>query len=45
MKHLYGRNSRNAVIIFPKENYKKGDFVNVLVDDCTTATLFGKAVK
>ncbi|MGB0868067.1 MAG: tRNA (N6-isopentenyl adenosine(37)-C2)-methylthiotransferase MiaB [Flavobacteriales bacterium] len=44
-EHLYGRNSRNLVIIFPKENYKKGDFVNVLVDDCTTATLFGKAVK
>lgn len=44
-EHLYGRNSRNTVIIFPKENYKKGDFVNVLVDDCTTATLFGTAVK
>jgi tRNA-2-methylthio-N6-dimethylallyladenosine synthase len=39
-----GRNSQNKVIVFPKENYnlKKGDYVNVLVEDCTQATLLGK---
>jgi tRNA-2-methylthio-N6-dimethylallyladenosine synthase len=41
-----GRNSQNKVIVFPKENYdlKKGDYVNVVVDDCTQATLLGKII-
>ena len=39
-----GRNTQNTVIVFPKENYKLGDFVNVRVEDCTSATLKGKAV-
>lgn len=41
---LCGRNSQNAMIVFPKENYTKGDYVNVLVEDCTAATLLGKVV-
>ena len=41
---LYGRNDQNKVIIFPKENYKPGQYVNVLVNRCTSATLFGKVV-
>ncbi len=43
-EHVFGRNSQNKVIVFPKENYKPGDYVNVLVQDCTPATLLGKAV-
>lgn len=41
-----GRNSQNKVVIFPKKDgeNKKGDYVNVLVHDCTQATLFGKIV-
>ncbi|MEX2350492.1 MAG: tRNA (N6-isopentenyl adenosine(37)-C2)-methylthiotransferase MiaB [Flavobacteriaceae bacterium] len=39
-----GRNSQNTVTVFPKENYKIGDFVNVEVTDCTSGTLIGKAV-
>ena len=41
-----GRSSQNKVIIFPKENctLEKGDYINVLVTDCTQATLFGKIV-
>ncbi|MFV0540345.1 MAG: tRNA (N6-isopentenyl adenosine(37)-C2)-methylthiotransferase MiaB [Aestuariibaculum sp.] len=39
-----GRNSQNTVVVFPKENYKPGDFVNVKISDCTTATLIGEAV-
>jgi tRNA-2-methylthio-N6-dimethylallyladenosine synthase len=42
---LQGRNPQNKVVVFPKENFKKGDYVNVFVDDCTSATLLGKAVK
>jgi tRNA-2-methylthio-N6-dimethylallyladenosine synthase len=41
---LQGRNSANKVVVFPKENFKKGDYVNVRVDNCTSATLTGKAV-
>ena len=37
-----GRNSQNAVVVFPKGNEKIGDFVNVFVEDCTSATLIGK---
>ncbi len=39
-----GRNTQNTVIVFPKENYQLGDFVNVKVEDCTSATLKGTAV-
>ena len=39
-----GRSSQNVVCVFPKEHYKVGDFVNVLVTDCTSATLIGEAI-
>jgi tRNA-2-methylthio-N6-dimethylallyladenosine synthase len=42
--HWKGRNTQNTVIVFPKEHYKIGDFVNVKIEDCTSATLIGKAV-
>ncbi|HPE83784.1 MAG TPA: tRNA (N6-isopentenyl adenosine(37)-C2)-methylthiotransferase MiaB, partial [Aequorivita sp.] len=32
-----GRTEHNNVAVFPKENYKAGDFVKVKVTDCTTA--------
>ena len=38
---LMGRNSQNKVLVFPKENYQKGDYVQVKVTDCTPATLIG----
>lgn len=37
---LYGRNSQNKVIIFPKGDHKIGEYINVNVKDCTAATLF-----
>ncbi len=43
-KHWSGRNSQNTVVVFPKEHYKPGDFVNVKITDCTAATLIGEAV-
>ncbi len=42
--HLYGRNSQNTVIIFPKKHFKPGDYVDVKVNDCTSATLLGEVV-
>lgn len=39
-----GRNSQNTTVVFPKEKYKVGDFVEVFIEDCTSATLIGKAV-
>ena len=43
-KHWSGRNEQNTVVVFPKENFKIGDFVNVKIHDCTSATLIGKAL-
>ena len=44
-EELFGRNTQNTVVVFPKENYKIGDYVFVEVDQCTSATLKGKAIK
>ena len=37
---LYGRNSQNKVIIFPKNNHQIGEYIDVTVTRCTAATLF-----
>ncbi|MBK7212140.1 MAG: tRNA (N6-isopentenyl adenosine(37)-C2)-methylthiotransferase MiaB [Bacteroidales bacterium] len=42
---LYGRNSQNKVVVFPRSSHKPGDYVRVLVEDCTPATLRGVEVK
>ncbi len=42
--HWKGRNSQNAVVVFPKGDEQIGDFVNIYVEDCTSATLLGKRV-
>jgi tRNA-2-methylthio-N6-dimethylallyladenosine synthase len=39
-----GRNDQNVVVVFPKEGYKKGDLVKVLVESASTTTLRGKAI-
>ena len=43
-EHWSGRITQNTVAVFPKENYKVGEFVNVKINDCTSATLIGEAV-
>lgn len=45
VSRLYGRNSTNTVVVFPKENFHKGDYVNVLVKEVTSATMLGEVVK
>ncbi len=42
---LQGRNSANKVVVFPRGKHQKGDYVNVLVHDCTGGTLIGKVVE
>ncbi len=42
--HWMGRNSQNAVAVFPKGNEKIGELVHVKIEDCTSATLIGKRV-
>lgn len=42
--HFSGRNQQNTTVVFPKENYSIGDYVNVLATDCTSATLIGHVV-
>ncbi|MGI4729214.1 MAG: tRNA (N6-isopentenyl adenosine(37)-C2)-methylthiotransferase MiaB [Janthinobacterium lividum] len=40
-----GRNDLNATVVFPAdERYQPGDYANVLIEKCTTATLIGKIV-
>jgi tRNA-2-methylthio-N6-dimethylallyladenosine synthase len=41
---LSGRNSQSITVVFPKEIYKIGDFVNVKITNCTSGTLIGEAV-
>ncbi len=43
--YVYGRNSQNVTTIFPKEDYKPGDYVAVRITGYTSATLKGEAVK
>jgi tRNA-2-methylthio-N6-dimethylallyladenosine synthase len=43
-EYLQGRNSANKVVVFPKGNFSKGHYVDVLVNECTGATLIGKVV-
>ncbi len=43
-KELAGRNSQNKMIVFPRKNYKPGDYVMVTVADCTAATLIGTSI-
>jgi tRNA-2-methylthio-N6-dimethylallyladenosine synthase len=43
-KELSGRNSQNKIVVFPRLNFNPGDYVNVRITSCTTATLKGEAV-
>jgi tRNA-2-methylthio-N6-dimethylallyladenosine synthase len=43
-KDLSGKNSQSLVVVFPREEFKIGDFVNVKITNCTSGTLIGEAV-
>jgi tRNA-2-methylthio-N6-dimethylallyladenosine synthase len=42
--HLYGRNSQNKVVVFPKGFSGKGEYVRVLIGKSTSATLIGRRI-
>lgn len=42
--HWQGRTSANRVVVFAKETKQKGEYVNVLIESCTSGTLLGKIV-
>lgn len=42
--HMSGRTGRNSMVVFPAGDFTKGDYVNVKILDCTSATLLGEIV-
>jgi tRNA-2-methylthio-N6-dimethylallyladenosine synthase len=43
-EYLSGRTSQNKVVVFPAGDHKKGEYVRVLIERCTSATLIGKCL-
>jgi len=43
-EQLFGRNSQNKVLVFPKGDAQPGTYRKVRVNDCTAATLLGELV-
>ncbi len=43
-EHLSGRTGRNSMVVFPKLDCVKGQYVMVRIDECTSATLMGEIV-
>jgi tRNA-2-methylthio-N6-dimethylallyladenosine synthase len=39
-----GRTSQNKVVVFPGTNHNKGEYVKVMIDKCTSATLIGRSI-
>lgn len=39
-----GRTSENFYVVFPKEGRKKGEYINVKIVDCSSATLIGEVL-
>lgn len=44
-QQLSGRTDTNKVVIFDRETYSPGDYVEVVITDSTSATLFGKPIR
>lgn len=40
-----GRNDQNKIVIFPIENYKKGQYIKVLIERVTITSLIGRIVE
>lgn len=44
-EQLCGRTDTNKMVVFDREDYRKGDYVEVVINDCTSATLMGEAIQ
>jgi tRNA-2-methylthio-N6-dimethylallyladenosine synthase len=42
---LRGRTDTNKMVVFDREDYAKGEYVNVRITDCTSATLLGEPIE
>ena len=42
---LAGRDDRNNMVVFPRGNFKPGDYVTVKIIDCSSNVLIGEVVK
>ncbi|EJU17339.1 tRNA-i(6)A37 thiotransferase enzyme MiaB [Porphyromonas sp. oral taxon 279 str. F0450] len=43
-EQLFGRNQQNKVVVFDKQGYRVGQYVDVRIESATAATLIGKPV-
>ncbi len=41
---LCGRTDQNKMVIFPRGNHQKGEYVQVLIESCTSASMKGRVV-
>lgn len=44
-EQLFGRTQQNKVVVFDKQGYRIGQYVDVVVESATSATLIGKPVR
>lgn len=44
-EQLSGRTDTNKMVVFDRKDFQKGDYVEVEITDCTSATLMAKPVK
>ncbi|HKK46808.1 MAG TPA: tRNA (N6-isopentenyl adenosine(37)-C2)-methylthiotransferase MiaB [Balneolaceae bacterium] len=44
-EQLCGRTDTNKMVIFDRGDIKKGEYVEIQITDCTSATLFGNVIK
>ncbi|MEG2480016.1 MAG: TRAM domain-containing protein, partial [Mucinivorans sp.] len=44
-EQLSGRSSQNKVVVFDRQDCKIGDYVQVEITQCSSATLKGKIIK
>ena len=42
---FFGRTDTNKGVVFDREDYRKGQYVRVRIDDCTSSTLLGTALE
>jgi tRNA-2-methylthio-N6-dimethylallyladenosine synthase len=42
---MCGRDERNSVVVFPKGDFEKGQYVLVKIKDCTSSTLLGNVIE
>lgn len=43
-EQLYGRNDQNVIVVFPKGQHRKGEYVDVAIERNTATTLIGSVV-